>query len=642
MRYLHHRFGLPLIFACVSVAAFAILRLVLLAYSWTDVNAHPWLLAKVFVIGGIYDLAALCYFAIPFWIYLALIPNRWYQKPWHRALTWFVFAASVYGMLFECVAEYFFWDEFGVRFNFISVDYLVYRQEVTGNIWESYPVVPLLAAIAVVTLAICWGVRKHVHAALASPMPRTRRFVAATGWLLLPAIVYAAIDGRLQNLSDNRFDNELAGNGFYQFVHAFRHNELDYDQFYLTADPAKLDVRLRALVNEKNAHFLSDAPLDIRRRIDNGNQQEPVNVMLVMVESLSASYLGVYGGKGNLTPYLDQLSNESLWFSRLYATGTRTVRGMEAATLSMPPTAGQSIVRRPHNEHLPNLGRVFQERGYDTRFIYGGHGYFDNMNAFFAGNGFEILDRTDIPDDEVIFSNVWGVADEVLFNQAIKAADKSFAAKKPFFHFVMTTTNHRPYTYPDGRIDIESPHKGGAVKYTDYAIHKLLEDARTKPWFKNTVFVILADHCASSAGKSELPVKNYLIPMFIYAPELVKPAKIETLASQMDLAPTLLGLLGYDYDSEFMGKNVLEMKPDEGRALISTYQALGLLTDHELEILWPQRKIERQLDPFGKPTKNISADAPATLPDAVVYYQAASARWRRHVEQQMKAQGGAP
>lgn len=642
MRYLHHRFGLPLIFACVSVGAFTALRLVLLAYSWTDLNAHPGLLVKVFAIGWVYDLAALCYFAIPFWIYLAVIPNRWYQRPWHRVLTWLVFAASVYGMLFECVAEYFFWDEFGVRFNFISVDYLVYRQEVTGNIWESYPVVPLLCAIALATLGLCWLVRRHVHAALASPMPPTRRYLAATAWLVLPALAYVAIDERLQALSENRFDNELAGNGFYQFVHAFRHNELDYDQFYLTADEGKVDTRLRALLNEKNARFLSDRPLDIRRHIDNGGREAPVNVMLVMVESLSASYLGVYGGKGDLTPHLDQLAKESLWFSRLYATGTRTVRGMEAATLSIPPTAGQSIVRRPHNENMPSLGAIFRQRGYDTRFIYGGHGYFDNMNAFFRGNGFEILDRTDIPDAEIHFSNVWGVADEDLFAQAVKAADKSHAAKKPFFHFIMTTSNHRPYTFPAGRIDIKPPHKAGAVKYTDYAIHKLIADAREKPWFKDTVFVIVADHCASSAGKSELPVKNYLIPMFIYAPELIKPSKIDTLASQMDLAPTLLGLLGYDYDSEFMGKNILDLRADEGRALISTYQALGLLTEHELEILWPQKKIERQLDPFGKPTKNISADAPATLPDAVVYYQAASTRWRRHVEARRKGEDPAP
>lgn len=631
MHCLHHRFGLPIIFASIAIAAFTLLRLVLMVYSWSDIDAHLTLLAEVLVVGWIYDLVALSYFSIPFWIYLAVVPNRWCRSRWHRWLTWLVFGISVYGVLFECVAEYFFWDEFGVRFNFISVDYLVYRREVTGNIFESYPVIPLLAVIGLVTLGICWSVRRHVHAALARPLPRRRRALLASVFLLIPAIAYVSIDESLMALSDNRFDNELAGDGVYQFLYAFRHNELDYDQFYLTADEKKVDERLRVLLAEPNVRFLSTAPLDIRRQVDNGHKPARMNVMLVMVESLSAKFLGVYGNPNGVTPYLDQLSQESLWFTQLYASGTRTVRGMEAVTLSVPPTAGQSIVRRPHNEQLPNLGAIFRDYGYDTRFIYGGHGYFDNMNAFYAGNGFEVIDRTDIPDQEVHFSNVWGVADEDLFTQAIKAGDKSYAAAKHFFHFIMTTSNHRPYTYPEGRVDIKPPSHDGAIKYTDYALRQLIETARSKPWFNDTVFVIVADHCASSAGKSELPVENYHIPLFIYAPGLIKPAQVDRLAGQIDIAPTLLALLGMDYESEFFGKNILTMKPDEERALISTYQALGLLTPAELQILWPQKKLERQLDPFGKMHPHASKSTSQETSDAVVYYQAASTRWRQHV-----------
>src|SRR6185295_3498593 len=195
--------------------------------------------------------------------------------------------------------------------------------------------------------------------------------------------------------------------------------------------------------------------------------------------------------------------------------------------LSLPPTPGQSIVRRPNNEQMFSLGSVFRSRGYDTACIYGGFGYFDNMNYFFEHNGYKIVDRASVPKSEITFGNVWGACDEDLFDWVLKEADFSYAKGKPFHHFVMTTSNHRPFTYPDGKIDIPS-HTGrlGGVKYTDYAIGELLRKAREKPWFTNTLVVIVADHCASSSGKTALPVNGYAIPLFIYNPHLIQPRKV--------------------------------------------------------------------------------------------------------------------
>ena len=107
------------------------------------------------------------------------------------------------------------------------------------------------------------------------------------------------------------------------------------------------------------------------------------------------------------------------------------------------------------------------------------------MNYFFANNNFDVIDRTNFTKDEYLMANIWGVDDESLFNRAIKEADKSFHEKKPFFSFIMTTSNHRPFTYPEGRIDIPShTSREGAVKYTDYAIHKLLKDSEKKRKFE--------------------------------------------------------------------------------------------------------------------------------------------------------------
>ena len=159
---------------------------------------------------------------------------------------------------------------------------------------------------------------------------------------------------------------------------------------------------------------------------------------------------------------------------------------MEALTLSVPPTPGNSIVRRPDNQNLFSVATIFKEKNYQPYFIYGGDGYFDNMNNFFGGQGFDIVDRNrgnplsddiktqrfNIPDNEVSFENAWGICDEDLYKQSIKYADKSSKLNKPFFQFVMTTSNHKPYTFPAGKIDLPQGDRNGAVKYTDYALGK--------------------------------------------------------------------------------------------------------------------------------------------------------------------------
>jgi phosphoglycerol transferase MdoB-like AlkP superfamily enzyme len=159
-------------------------------------------------------------------------------------------------------------------------------------------------------------------------------------------------------------------------------------------------------------------------------------------------------------------------------------------------------------------------------FVYGGRGYFDNMNAFFSGNGYRVVDQSSVDEAEIHFKNAWGMADEDLYRQTLKLADADYARQQPFLLQLMTTSNHRPYTYPDNRIDIKSGNgRDGAVKYTDYAIGQFLEQARQKPWFDNTIFIFVADHTAGSAGKEDLPITNYQIPLFIYAPKMIEASR---------------------------------------------------------------------------------------------------------------------
>jgi phosphoglycerol transferase MdoB-like AlkP superfamily enzyme len=379
---------------------------------------------------------------------------------------------------------------------------------------------------------------------------------------------------------------------------------MKYDEFYTSIKNDDAFALIRNKLKSPNVAFTHDGYSIHRQITDSLPSEEKKNVVFILVESLSGSFLKEFGNTENITPFMDSLAQKSVFFENLYATGTRTVRGMEAVTLCIPPTPGQSIVKRPENSNLFTVNSVFKAKNYDCNFFYGGDGYFDNMNSYFGGNGFNIYDRgrgsvlsdeikttrNNIEDSEVTFENAWGICDEDIFNKMLKVADQQYRNGQPFFNFVMTTSNHRPYTYPSGKIDIPSgKNRQGAVKYTDFALRELFKKASKKPWFKNTVFVIIADHCASSAGKDEIDVANYHIPAFIVNLPEEENRKISKLCSQIDLWPTLFSYFHWNYESDFFGKNVLDPTYDE-RALMGTYRKLVLMKDNQAMILSDQKK----------------------------------------------------
>ncbi|MSQ59238.1 MAG: LTA synthase family protein [Betaproteobacteria bacterium] len=314
-----------------------------------------------------------------------------------------------------------------------------------------------------------------------------------------------------------------------------------------------------------------------------------------------------------------------MFFSRAFASGTRTVRGLEALALSVPPTPGSSIVRRPHNEKLFSLASVFNSKGYKSRFIYGGYDYFDNMNYFFANNGYEAADRTSVESGKIHHENACGIADEDLFSKAMELFDEDARAGKPFFAHIMTTSNHRPYTYPGGRIDIPSKSgRDGAVKYADWAIGDFLKRAQSKPWFSNTVFVIVADHQASGAGKTDLPVARYRIPLMLHAPKIFPPRTVDRLTAQIDVAPTLLGLLNWSYTTKFFGHDLNKIALGEEHALISTYQKVGYIEDDKLVILEPGKKVRVETIDWKDFSTRPAANDPHLVEEAIANYQSAS------------------
>lgn len=617
---------IALLIGALWLVVFTSLRLGLTVFTGTDaVPLSLW--PAVFAKGLAFDFAVLAVTLAPVLLYEALLPNKWRQSRWHRVLRTLWFVLSVFIMIFGATSEITFWIEFSTRFNFIAVDYLLYTQEVIGNIRQSYPVPAILLGLTTIACIIYAGTHKWLHDSDRIELTRRQRLALALGAILLPTVSLSVSNVDQMQGMGNAFAEELSGNGLFTLAAAMRRNELDYDKFYMTMDQKKADAILESLEVER-------PPLDVvlANGIDSDEAEDvlpmakrPTNIVLISVESLSASFLGTYGNPKGITPRLDALAKEGLNFTHFFATGTRTVRGLEALSLGIPPAPGQAVVRRPNNQHLATLGELLKPQGVTPYFFYGGYGYFDNMNAYFEGNSYQVIDRTDIPKQDVMFENVWGVADEVLFTHVLRTLGKKHADGSPFFAHIMTTSNHRPYTYPDGRIDIPSPGgRDGAVKYTDYAIGQFLDQARSQSWFKDTLFIITADHCASVAGKSKLPVAGYHIPLIFYAPGLIKPDTFDTRVSQIDLAPTIVELFGKKGDDHFFGRSFFEHGDALKRVFISNYQSLGYWRNDTLTVLLPKGQVESyQVDPKTLATTPAPID-PRLLDETIAYYQSAS------------------
>lgn len=660
-------------------------RVVLLVMSGAEVPHTAFNLAYAFGVGLFYDVVTFIYVAWPLVLFLWIVPTRsgrvapllrWLAYAMAMALactlclvalhlhyhaglkeTWpallpFLFVLPlaaftytsragqrvlygfalllIYGLLFVAASELVFWNEFSVRFNFIAVDYLVYTTEVIGNIRESYPIglwVSLLAVLALLVLAVG-------HRALRVRDDGSRfwqRGKVVLLWLVLTVISVAAVNGSMKDRTGNNYVNELAGNGIYQFFNAFRSSHLDYAKFYRTLPDDDAFRRVREMLKTPDSSYVSSDLHDLTRAIRRSGPEKRLNVVLISVESLSGDYLGTFGNPQKITPYLDSLVDHSLFFDKLYANGTRTVRGLEALSLSVPPTPGDSLLKAHDNENLFSLADIFNDRGYQSDFVYGGYGEFDNMNQFFGSNGYRTVDRRDIPKGATIHGeNVWGVADEDLYTLALGQMDQIHAAGKPFFLHIMTTSNHRPFTFPAGRVKQANGTREGAVAYTDWSIGDFIRRAREKSYFDDTVFVITADHCASSAGKTSVPINRYHIPLWIYSPKHIPPQRVDRLMGQVDIAPTVLGLLNFSYRTRFFGYDLFQLEAGRERAFPATYEKLGYLHDDVLTVLEPQRKLEQMKPDYatGDATP-IEPQDPQQIADAVAYYQVASDLFKR-------------
>jgi phosphoglycerol transferase MdoB-like AlkP superfamily enzyme len=569
------------------------LRLVLLA-AFRPAALSPADAALALLSGLHRDAFAALVELMPLMLWMWLLSNRQFAARWHRALFWTTALLFWFGQIFLLFTEFFFFDEFKSRFNTVAVDYLLYPREVFTNIWESYHVGVVLLVCLGLSLGWVWLARRLFSELWTRQFSAKSRRLHLGGALVLAALAAPTLNLKGAHVSNDRTLNELANNGALAFAAAAWTHNLDYAAFYKTLPKDEAYQRARRLLAEPNSQF-EETGQSIRRRVTGDSSGPRLNVVLFLEESLGSEFWGCLGRTNTLTPEMDRLAaEEGILFTDIYACGNRTVRGMEGVLSSFPPLPGDSIVKRDLSDHVETVARVLKRDGYATVFLYGGRGLFDGMRSFAVRNGYDrFIEQKHFA--HPAFTTIWGVSDEDLFNRSVEECRALASTNQPFLATILSVSNHKPYTYPSGRIPEDPAQKKRefAVKYSDYALGQFFRAARKESFWSNTVFVVVADHGARVYGKQSIPIHSYEIPLLIAGPAVVKhPSRVAQLGSSLDVAPTVLGLVGRPYESMFFGRNLLTSAPEKGRALLNHNRDIGLLAGERLAVLGLMQTVE--------------------------------------------------
>jgi len=491
--------------------------------------------------------------------------------------------------------------EYDNRPGAMFVQYLAYPGEISAMLWEGYRGTVLTTALIIGLLS--WVMFRHVR----RPLPSSRHISTLRVALLWPVVavlvvlmIRSSVQHRPANLAsflfcDDGMVNSLVANSAFTVMSAVRATlgESHTSEIYGRMSEAEMIARARVDMGVPSSDFLSDELPTSHRQIASVRRAKPLNLVIVLEESLGAGFVKRLGG-APVTPNLDKLAEQGIWFERLYATGTRSIRGIEAVVAGFPPTPALSVVKLPRSQsNFATLASLLGRSGYRSEFVYGGESHFDNMRGFFLGNGFNaVVDRSDFKNPQFVGS--WGASDEDLFAMAHQRIESLHQDDQSFFLLVFTSSNHTPFEYPDGRIeqyDAEKQTVNNAVKYADYALGKFIDQARGSDYWQDTLFLVVADHDTRVHGSALVPVNKFHIPGVILGADTA-PMKVGSIASQIDLAPTVLSLMGIDSEHPFPGRDLTRTLPEFGnpsgpapRAMMQYEQSFARLQGQSLTVL---------------------------------------------------------
>ncbi len=579
------------VFAWRVLLILSVSRVLLIAWQWqrvSDAGTVNFLLLQ----GLRFDVVLLgLALAVPVIAFPLLASTRFLLPLWRYLLRYYLPAALLLITFLECSTPSFI-AQFDARPNILFLEYLIHPVEIISTLWTAYRL-QLLFAAAALYFVLRWITR---------PLKTTTAAMQATGMLpalLVTPLLLLVCVGMVRSTTAHRpvnpstvavstdpMVNDLALSSLYTALYALYETGHEPEGGFRYAELGESTViqEVRNSMDVAAGDFVEGPLPTLHRQTARG--QGPRNLVIILEESLGAEFVGKLGGL-DLTPNLDALADKGIWFENLYATGTRSVRGIEAVVSGFTPTPARSVVKLGKSQrNFFTLAGLLSRHGYDTRFIYGGEAQFDNMRRFFMNNGFDsVVDKIDY--ENPVFMGSWGVSDEDLFNKAHEEFSKP--QDKPFFSLVFTSSNHSPYQFPEGRIELYDEQLNtvnNAVKYADHALGEFMAKARQSDYWEDTVFLIVADHNSRVYGADLVPVERFHIPGLIMGGSI--PPSVHTpVASQIDLAPTLLSLIGVSSTHPMIGHDLTRADAASypGRAIMQYNGTQAYMEDGRVVIM---------------------------------------------------------
>jgi len=535
--------------------------------------------------------------ALPSLISLLLPSNGKIQRVWHRIQSvWLTACAAL--IVFMELATPSFVDRFGVRPNRLFFEYFDHPWEVFLTIWADYKIMLTLAiSIIVLTIWAIWNMSQKLGRTSQAWTAGQRLLAGPMILIILFLGIRSNFSGRTANMSTVAFCNDplinqLGVSSTYSVgyaIYGLREESGLVLRNYGKMTNDEVIQHIRKGMGFPESAFTNPNIPTLHRQVPKYKRERPLNLVIILEESLGAEYVQSLDGLP-LTPELEKLSRKGLWFSRLYATGDRSSRGIEAVLTGFPPTPSWSILKLNLSQRgFFSLAGLLKSKGYTTQFIYGGDSQFDNMKSFLLGSGFDqVIDEKDF--GEHIFHGTWGFCDEDIFNRTHQ--ELLAHGDKPFFTMVFTVSNHPPFEFPDGRIDLHGKRKNtleNAVRYADYALGKFFDRAQSAPYWEKTVYLVVADHEDKIRGDELVPVRYFHIPALIIGSD-IKPGLYEKVASQIDLPPTLLSIMGIESSHPMQGHDLLQTPENyPGRAVMQFNNSQAYMVGDQVVINAPNK-----------------------------------------------------
>ncbi len=596
-----------------STLILSLVRVLLICYNLTEFQSLPqWksLLVDTLIMGFRFDAVITCYIlALPILI-LSITTSFGYKRGWLNTFLISYFSITTAISLLFSLANIPYYSQFNKTINssiFNWIDDLGFVSKMI--LQESSFVIYLILFIALMVVVVL-AIKKITHfffsnrvsSSTNSSKGRYLTFNITLSVILL-GLCFIGGRGRLEQKSPIRvgtayfsqynLPNQLAQNASFTLLKSYLEDQKSKKQEVIlmpTATALAKTKEFLKLPDNDSLHFMDRTILPFEKPLK-------ANVVLVIMEGMSANYMRYFNHPKSITPFLDSLALQSYFFENYYTAGVHTMNGIYSTLFSFPSFLKKHPLKISIVPQYQGIAKTLQEKGYSTLYFTTHDDQFDNVGGFIKPNGFDrIISQKDYPSKEVL--STLGVPDDYMFRFAKPVLNQT---KEPFFATLLTISNHTPFIVPNYYKPTE-PDRDGIIQYSDWSIKMFIESCKQEPWFENTIFVFTADHgTAILSNDYAMPLAYQHSPLIIYSPKFVKPQIDSKMAGQIDIYPTIMGLLNESYTNNTFGIDLIaDSRPyiyftadDKIGCLDSSYFYVNLI-EQKIEKLYDLKRGDRE------------------------------------------------